>query len=77
MNEYTRRFLRILVLAGLPIGGIWAVFFSIEYGGSVGLTIGSLMGSLYGLLVAYYQTKDFSKPIHQDFSAEMYSGLDL
>ncbi len=64
MDKYTQRFLRILVLSGLPFGGIWVVFFSIEYGGIVGITIGSLIGFFFGLFVAYFEMKDFSKPTY-------------
>lgn len=64
MNDHAKRFFRVLTHVGLLTGCLWAILVTFERGLKSGIIWGIVFGLLVGLSVAYFQTKEFSKPIY-------------
>ena len=64
MDNYTKRFLREFILSGLYLGSFWGIYVSFDSGWKTGIINGIGMGLFSGLFVAYFNAKEFSRPIY-------------
>ncbi len=76
MDTITKRFLRTLLLTGLPNGIFWAIFVAFENDWKTSIIIGVIFGLILGVATAFIQAREFSKstyPINLNFSPNIHA----
>jgi hypothetical protein len=61
MDIFTKRFLRDLLLTGLPSGVAWTIFVSFDHEWNVSIIIGAIFGFIVGISIAFINAREFSK----------------